>query len=144
MGWIGPYGYGAGLPLTQIIQFIAEIKVTCTMHIEMSFIFEIRSLFDRNRFSISQLNTIRTIAIFPMPISNANFQCVQTSFHPAQLFLGDDVTANFEIVFFHCADSKFHVFVTINTLYCILQHSWIALSMFLRKPSQRASGSCNL
>ena len=25
-GWIGPYGYGAGLPFTQVIQFITDIK----------------------------------------------------------------------------------------------------------------------
>ena len=120
----------------------------------MNFLFEIRYIFP-SVGSWAIWFDIWSLSLKHQPIEhhknnsnfpNANFQCVQTSFHPAQLFLGDDVTANFEMVFFHCGDSNFHVFVTINTLYCILQHSWITLSMLLRKPSQRASGlvTCEL
>ena len=47
------------------------------------------------------------------------------------------LNCDFEMVFFHCGDDNVHAFVTNNTLYCILQHFWITLSMFLRKPSQR-------
>ena len=42
----------------------------------------------------------------------------------------DKMTERFIMVFFHCGDGDLHMFVTINTLCCILQHGSRCLCFF--------------